>query len=132
MPFTVNNCLALQFLQGDMCTYKVEFMACQISLSKSRLSPIKNLSPAPVKILVQLQQKEVKAASTPSGKLLCFDKPKKITQYMHGNILCMFDCWAEPVVHLLLLKSFMAKLFCWKGMQQSRLLVSNSTKKHHG
>ena len=24
---------------------------------------------------------------------------------MHGIILCMFDCWADPVVHLLLLKS---------------------------
>ena len=24
---------------------------------------------------------------------------------MHGNIPCVFDCWADPVVHLLLLKS---------------------------
>ena len=28
---------------------------------------------------------------------------------MHGNISFMFDCWADPVVHLLLLKSPMAQ-----------------------
>ena len=30
-------------------------------------------------------------------------------QHMHGNIPYMFDCWADPVVHLLLLKSSMAE-----------------------
>ena len=38
-----------------------------------------------------------------------YEKPEKIVQYMHGNISFMFDCWADPVVHLLLLKSFMSK-----------------------
>ena len=33
------------------------------------------------------------------------DKPPKIMQHMHGNILYMFDCWTNLVVHLLLLKS---------------------------
>ena len=37
-------------------------------------------------------------------------KPQKIMQPMHGIILQMFDCWADPVVHLLLLKSSMAPL----------------------
>ena len=41
----------------------------------------------------------------PSGKLLCYDKSKKNKQYKHCIIPCMFDCWDDPVVHLLLLKS---------------------------
>ena len=34
-------------------------------------------------------------------------EPQKIMQYMHGIIQNMFDCWANPDVHLLLLKSSM-------------------------
>ena len=30
-------------------------------------------------------------------------------QYMHANIPYMFDCWTDPVVHLLLLKSSMVE-----------------------
>ena len=44
----------------------------------------------------------------PSGKLLCLSQPlppKKMMQHMHGIIAYMLDCWADPVVHLLLLKS---------------------------
>ena len=33
----------------------------------------------------------------------------KVVHYMHGNILFMFDGWANPVVHLLLLKSSIDK-----------------------
>ena len=40
-----------------------------------------------------------------------YEKPEKIVQYMHGNISFMFDCWADPVVHLLLLKSSMTFRF---------------------
>ena len=36
-----------------------------------------------------------------------FDKWKKIIQDMHDNVVYMFDCCADPVVHLLLLKRFM-------------------------
>ena len=32
---------------------------------------------------------------------------QKIMQQMHGIIQYMFDCWADPVVYLVLLKSFM-------------------------
>ena len=32
-----------------------------------------------------------------------YDKPQKIMQHMHSNIPNMFECWADPVVHLLLL-----------------------------
>ena len=28
---------------------------------------------------------------------------------MHGNLPNMFDCWADPLVHLLLLNSFMVR-----------------------
>ena len=42
----------------------------------------------------------------PIGKLLCISKTKNIMQYMHGNIpYNTFDCCANQVVHLLLLKS---------------------------
>ena len=36
---------------------------------------------------------------------------QKIMQHMNGNIPYRFDCWADPVVHLLLLKSSMCNLF---------------------
>ena len=45
----------------------------------------------------------------PSGKLLCLWNTKKLTQHTHSNIPHIFDHWADPVVHLLLLKSSMAK-----------------------
>ena len=35
------------------------------------------------------------------------DKLNIIMQHMHGIIPHMFDCWTEPVVHLLLQKSSM-------------------------
>ena len=37
-----------------------------------------------------------------------YDKTLKVVQHMHGNIQHIFDCWADPVVHLLALKSSMA------------------------
>ena len=46
----------------------------------------------------------------PIGKLLCISKTKNIMQYMHGNIpYNTFDCCANQVVHLLLLKSSMGQ-----------------------
>ena len=36
-----------------------------------------------------------------------YDKPQKIMQHKHGNIPLIFDCLADLVVHLLLLKSSM-------------------------
>ena len=38
-----------------------------------------------------------------------YDKPHKSYQHMHGNILYMFYFWADPVVRLLLLKSYMIR-----------------------
>ena len=46
----------------------------------------------------------------PSGKLLCLCQTLKNMQHMHLIIKKMFDCWADPVVNLLLLKSFMSRL----------------------
>ena len=43
----------------------------------------------------------------PSGKLLFYDKSKQNMQHKHGIFPYMFDCWTDPVVHLLLLKSSM-------------------------
>ena len=48
----------------------------------------------------------------PSRKLLCLcQTPKKIMQDMHGITPYKFDCWANPVVHLLLLKCSMIRVF---------------------
>ena len=38
----------------------------------------------------------------PSRKLLCLCQTAKIMQRMCGIIQHMFDCWADPVVHLLI------------------------------
>ena len=37
-------------------------------------------------------------------------KPLKSMQHMHGNIPLMFDCWADPIFHMLLLKNSLAWL----------------------
>ena len=37
----------------------------------------------------------MKAHTGPSGKLLVYDKPQKIPQYMDDNIPYMFDNWAD-------------------------------------
>ena len=47
---------------------------------------------------------------SPRGTLLCLCEPQKIMQPMHGTIPNMFDCWANPVVHFLLLKSSIARI----------------------
>ena len=38
-----------------------------------------------------------------------FHKSKQNNQHVHGTLPCTFGSWATPVVHLLLLKSSMAK-----------------------
>ena len=46
-------------------------------------------------------------------------------QHVHGIIPFMFDCWANPVVHLLLLKSSMASLSIqWSYWVLARLSAS--------
>ena len=45
----------------------------------------------------------------PSGKLLWLCNAKNSTQHTNSYIPHIFDHWADPVVHLLLLKSSMAK-----------------------
>ena len=47
---------------------------------------------------------EKKAVSAQVVSCCVFDK---IMQHMNGNIPLMFDCWANPVVHLFLLNSSM-------------------------
>ena len=49
------------------------------------------------------------AVSTLGVSYCVFDKQKKI-QDMHGNVLYLFDYWADPVVHLILLKGSMPRL----------------------
>ena len=34
-------------------------------------------------------------------------KAENFMQHIHGIIPLLFDCWADPAVHLLLLKSYM-------------------------
>ena len=49
-------------------------------------------------------------------------KPEKFMQHMHGKIPLLFDCWADPVAHLLLLKSSMAKgsILCIKMWEREK------------
>ena len=48
----------------------------------------------------------------PNGKRLCLRTTQEVMQqHMHGIMPYIFDCWADLVVHLLLLKISMAKLF---------------------
>ena len=52
----------------------------------------------------------MKAFIGSSGKLLFLWQTEKLCSIAIGNILYMFDYCADPVVHLLQLKSSMAKL----------------------
>ena len=54
----------------------------------------------------------MKATSAQVKRCCVYDQPKNIMQQMHGNISYMLDCWANPVFHLLLLKSFMVGSGC--------------------
>ena len=60
-----------------------------------------------------LQQEEMKAGSAQAESCV-YVEPNFFC--MHGIIPQLFDCWADPVVHLLILKSSMhqpmAKMFC--------------------
>ena len=47
----------------------------------------------------------------PSRNLLCLCKTPKIMQLMHGIIPWLFDCWVDPAVLLLLLKSSFTRPF---------------------
>ena len=49
----------------------------------------------------------------PGGKLLCLWPTPKNMQHIHGIFPFMFDCWADPVVHLLLVKSSMIVYYRW-------------------
>ena len=54
-----------------------------------------------------LQQYEMKAGSAQAESCCVYVKPEKLMQHMHGIISQLFDCWAYPVAHLLILKSSM-------------------------
>ena len=49
----------------------------------------------------------MKAGSAQAKNCYVYVKPEKLMQHMHGIIPLLFDFWADPVVHLLLLKSSM-------------------------
>ena len=57
--------------------------------------------------LLPLRGAIVKAFSAKAESCCVSVNPPKIMQHMHGIIPYMFDCWADLVVHLLLLKSSM-------------------------
>ena len=58
-----------------------------------------------------LQQQEMKAGSAQAESCCVYVKPEKLMQHMHGIISQLFDCWAYPVAHLLILKSSMAEWY---------------------
>ena len=45
----------------------------------------------------------MKAGSAQAESYCVYVKPEKFMQHMHGIIPKLFDCWADPVAHLLLL-----------------------------
>ena len=47
----------------------------------------------------------MKAGLAQAESCCVYVKPEKFTQHMHGMIPKLFDCWAYPDAHLLLLKS---------------------------
>ena len=47
----------------------------------------------------------MKAVSAQVVSCCVYDKTPKIMQHIRGIILCMFDCWADPFVHLALRSS---------------------------
>ena len=51
-----------------------------------------------------LQQQEMKAALAQAESCCVYVKPQNIMQNMHVIIPQLFHCWADPVVHLFLLK----------------------------
>ena len=53
------------------------------------------------------------------GKLLVYDKPKRVCRKYMASFL---DCWANPVVHLFLLKSSMAREFIHLADKQPSLI----------
>ena len=48
---------------------------------------------------------EMKAVSSKQKAVVFVLTPKKIMQCTHGIIPQLFDCWADPVAHFLLLKN---------------------------
>ena len=59
----------------------------------------------------------MKAVSAELVSCCVYDKTKKVMEHMYGIIPIMFDYWADPVVHLLLVKSSMVeeKWSFWRG-----------------
>ena len=49
-----------------------------------------------------------------------------VPHHMHGIIPCMFDYWADPVVHLLLLKSSMPRYILIQISNEIKLNESTS------
>ena len=55
----------------------------------------------------------MKAVSAQAVSCCVYFKPQNIMQHMHCIIPYMFDCWANRVDHLLLLKTSMPTLFIY-------------------
>ena len=47
----------------------------------------------------------MKAGLAEAESCCLYVKPQKIMQHMSGIIPFLFDCWADPVPHLLILKT---------------------------
>ena len=59
----------------------------------------------------------MKAGSSQAESCCVYVKPQKIMQHMYGIIPKLFDCWANPVAHLLLLKSSMDRILTYIARQ---------------
>ena len=54
-----------------------------------------------------LQYQETKAGSAQAESCCVYVKPEIFLQHIHDILPKLLDCWADPVAHLLLLKSSM-------------------------
>ena len=94
---------------------KVETILCR-EFNSSRSEPVSTTN-----TYSSMRKYERSAMELFSSRKWRLDRPKqkavvymlkhpKIMQHLHGIISKLFDCWANPVVHLILLKSSMNQL----------------------
>ena len=62
---------------------------------------------------------EMKAGSAQAESCCVYVKPEKFMQHMHNIIPKLFDCWADTVAHLFLLKSSMDHAMSQKWQDSS-------------
>ena len=74
-----------------------------------------------------LQQQEMKAGLAQAKSCFVYVKPEKFMLHMHDIIQYLFDCWADPVAHLLLPKRSMLRLVAFIGVTIPQAISPKAT-----